>query len=84
MWTGWERWGKGVINYDNKGKVGKLTARSVEMRLFLRLTPSEDSEDADGELQEDFGVSLERILSAVLDQSLSSLSTLPDRVSTDI
>ena len=67
-----------------KVTVGKLTARSVEMRLFLRLTPSEDSEDADGELQEDFWVSLERILSAVLDQSLSSLSTLPDRVSTDV
>ena len=36
--------------------VGKLTARSVEMRLFLQLTPSEDSEEADGELQEDLGV----------------------------
>ena len=64
--------------------VGKLTARSVELCLFLRLTPSEDSEDADCKLQEDCGVSLERILSAVLNQSLSSLSTLPDRVSTDV
>ena len=61
----------------------KLTARSVEMRFFLRLTPS-DSEEASGELQEDCGVLLEWIFSAVLDQSLSSLSTLPDRVSTDV
>ena len=55
--------------------VGKLTARSVEMRLFLRLTSSEDSEDADGELQGDCGVSLQRILSAVLDQSLKFINS---------
>ena len=23
VWSGWERWGKGVINYDNKGNSGK-------------------------------------------------------------
>ena len=40
----------------------KLTARSVEMRFFLRLTPS-DSEEADGELQEDCRVGLGRICS---------------------